>query len=268
MRGLILLFVLCAVAQAAINQNGCGKRPLRPNPPNKVVGGNIVPVKGDYGWMTGMYRSGSFICGGSLIDPNWVLSAAHCTAGSANVNNYQMYIGFHDRLSMESWTIQRGVSKIIQHAQYSASTLRNDIVLLKLAQPCPIDNNYILPACIPDGSESWVGKIGTATGWGTLFSGGGLPRELYEVGMPHLTDARCTQRFNTDPNTQMCGGEVGFGLDTCQGDSGGPYVFKSARDGNYYLVGLTSWGYGCGDGGVYTKTAGYFNWINSNVNTQ
>jgi len=270
MRGLILIFAFIAAAQAAIpvNHASCGLRPRASVENDKVVGGHQAIV-GDHGWMTAMRRNGAFICGCSVVDSWWAISAAHCTVGSANVAVYILDIGGHDRNVPENWVQSMRVQRLVNHQQYSSATLRNDISMLKFATEVMFDNNYIVPVCVPRGDEDWQSKSGWATGWGSLFSGGGVSRYLMQVWMIHLTDARCAQRFGTSVDTrlQMCGGEVGGGIDTCQGDSGGPYVFQSVQDGKWYLIGITSWGYGCGDGGVYTKTAGYYNWIINTIAT-
>jgi secreted trypsin-like serine protease len=264
MRGLLIFTIVLAMglaAQGAMNRPGCGKRPLKPN---KVVGGTQA-IPGDWGWMTSMHRSGSFICGGSVIDEWWVVSAAHCTAGSANVANYILNVGGHDRLAWESWVISKRVSRIIQHAQYSASTLRNDIVLLKFDSPITFDNYYIIAVCVADGSEFFQGRIGWATGWGTLFSGGSVSRYNMQVAMLELTDARCLQKYTTAHTPSMiCAGD-NTGVDTCQGDSGGPYTQYSAVFQGEVLEGITSWGYGCGDGGVYTRVSFFYQWIFSTM---
>jgi len=268
MNGLVLLFVLAAAAQAAVNPPGCGKRPLASAANDKVVGGHQA-VAGDWGWMTAMRRNGGFICGGSLVDSMWMITAAHCPFGNANPAVYILDVGGHDRNMQETWVQSKRVQRIINHPQYSSATLRNDISLMKFDTPVQIDNYYIVPVCIPDGSEDWQGAMGWATGWGSLFSGGGVSRYLMQVHMLHLMHDRCKARFGTSVDTavQMCGGEIGGGIDTCQGDSGGPYVFQSVRNQDWYLIGITSWGYGCGDGGVYTRTSGYFNWITSTMQT-
>jgi secreted trypsin-like serine protease len=85
-----------------------------------------------------------------------------------------------------------------------------------------------------------------------------------EVEMPFLTDARCKQKYPTvNTVVAVCAGEDGQNKDTCQGDSGGPLVVKS--QGKWQLAGITSWGYGCGDGGVYTRTSNYYNWIDAQI---
>jgi len=266
MNGVIFLFALFAMASAAIHHPGCGKRPLgwREPPKDKVVGGWEANL-GDWGWMVGILRFNSFICGASLVSDRAVITAAHCLYGSTNVNNYQLIIGMHDRLANEEWVITVRVTRMVLHAQYSPSTLMHDIAIMHF-DPIEIDNYYIVPVCVAKPPQDWQSIKCWATGWGSLFSGGSVTRYLQEVDMLHLTNNRCSQRFGTRVNTtlQMCGGEVGEGIDTCQGDSGGPLVCEDTTTNTWYLVGITSWGFGCGDGGVYTKCQGYETWIGTN----
>ena len=105
---------------------------------------------------------------------------------------------------------------------------------------------------------------------------------MNQVTMPWLNDQRCKEKYPTaNVTVAVCAGETGGNLDTCQveknsilnqdsiiwsyilfkGDSGGPLVVKSTEDGRYYAGGITSWGYGCNDGGVYTRTSFYYDWI-------
>jgi len=260
MNGFFIFATLLVSVYGQLNPSGCGKRPLFNG--DKVVGGTVA-VPGDWGWQISMLFNGRHICGGTLVDANWIVTAGHCVYGYLNPSFYSIDIGLHDRTVKESWFINRKVQRVIIHEQYDDWTLHNDIALMKLTTPATIDYYYIVPACVQRSSEDLSGKTSWATGWGTLFSGGSLSRYNMQVPMPVLTDARCIQRFGEDVDgpTHVCAGEVGNNKDTCQGDSGGPLVLKNDLDGLWYLIGITSWGYGCGDGGVYTRVSHHVQWI-------
>lgn len=94
---------------------------------------------------------------------------------------------------------------------------------------------------------------------------------LREVEVPILTEAQCSQA-PLSPNTaiMLCAGEVNDGVDTCQGDSDGPLVVEdtlnmATGEKQSLLIGITSWGIGCGDIGVYTKVQNYFDWIENTI---
>jgi len=270
MRGLIFLAVLAALAYAqddstTFNDPDCGRRSCEikgTTCSNKVVGGQKADPE-DWGWQVAMNYNGRFTCGGSVLNKHWIVTAAHCVYGRLNPNFYTFNFGLHDRTIPESWATTRSVSKVIMHPSYSPNTLQNDIALMKLSTPIDY-NDQILPVCIPDNTFDFADTDSWATGWGTLFSGGSVSRYLMEVKMPFLTDARCKQKYTTvNTVVAVCAGEDGQNKDTCQGDSGGPLVVKSR--GRWQLAGITSWGYGCGDGGVYTRTSNYFNWIDTTI---
>jgi len=277
----LILGASCQLADDAnrINPPNCGRRlsEIDPSSPSKVVGGTDA-VLGDWGWQVSMNYSGRFICGGSLINSQWILTAAHCVS-SLSASFYSYDIGHHDRRQLESWAVTRKVKQVVKHPNYSAARFTNDIALMKLSEPITYVKE-IVPVCIPNGQVDYSGRDSWGTGWGTLFSGGSVSRYLQEVKMPFLSDARCRQKFGSaaDVSVMVCAGETGEGKDTCQGDSGGPLTVKHIpsdpsnevfddADNNaqpaqrWYNVGITSWGYGCGDGGVYTRTTNYYNWI-------
>ena len=118
-----------------------------------------------------------------------------------------------------------------------------------------------MPVCIDDGSINYENKESWATGWGALVEGGSASRKLYQVKLPILTKARCVQKYRQSNQTvEVCAGD-NAGIDTCQGDSGGPLVVRNPVDGKWYNHGVTSYGYGCGDGGVYARTGAFKDWI-------
>lgn len=113
-----------------VNPEGCGKR--LNDFPNKIVGGYQAAV-GDWGWQIGMNYNGRFSCGGSLINSQWVLTAAHCLYGRLTPSYYTISVGYNDRLTPNSWSTVKAVTKIFIHESYSPSTFSNDIALMKLA---------------------------------------------------------------------------------------------------------------------------------------
>lgn len=279
MKGLIIFVAILATALArdtTVNPSQCGVR-LNNNKhvgqPDKVVGGSPA-TPGDWGWQITMNYNGRLMCGGSLLNTEWILSAAHCTDRRTNPSPYTILVGAHNRYSMESWAVSRKVSKVINHKSYSSSTMQHDISMLKLASPVTY-SKYIVPACVsePSCDNIYPGQTAYATGWGTTSSGGSTSSVLREVALLYLTDSRCKQKYSSvNSAVAICAGDNHEYADTCQGDSGGPLVNLHPSNapvlaGKWVLTGITSWGYGCGSGGVYTRVSYYKNWIQNNMNS-
>jgi len=260
----IFCLVLVAYANAqtqTIPSNTCGLRPLG----GRIVGG-VVSKIGDWPWSGSLQANGRHICGGTLISKTWFLTAAHCTTSTV-ASQYRVQLGVHDRTVPERWVKTYAVKRVIPHPSYNSQKIQNDISLLELTTSTEPWNEYILPACFPSANQDFQGKTCTATGWGATFSGGSVTRYQYEVNMPVLTDTACRTKYGggsqnmLNSATQICAGLAGQNKDTCQGDSGGPLVVKD--NNKWFLAGLTSWGIGCGDGGVYTKCSAFRSWVTS-----
>ncbi|CAF0925706.1 unnamed protein product [Adineta ricciae] len=247
-------------------KDACGLRPLkaRSDDTARIVGGT-VSTRGDWPWQISMERNGKHICGGSLINDQWIVTAAHCVSGNTNPSVYRIIFGVHDRLISDSWVISRTVQSVIVHPSYVASNFKNDIALMKLSTKVEPYTEYYMPVCFPNATQTFEGATGITTGWGAPVYGGSLLRYLTEVPTPVLSDTACKARYNTgmiNSANQICSG--GNSKGACQGDSGGPFVVSDpTRNGRYVLAGLTSWGIGCGDGGVYTRLSAYKAWIES-----
>ena len=148
--------VLAPVGGATVNDPSCGIRKVSQS---RVIGGTDA-AKGAWPWQIGMYRNGGFICGGTLIAPNWVLTAAHCvvsggTVGSAS--DYEIVVGDLHREMNDTTEMKHQVELIIAHPNYDGNVINNDIALMKLRTPV-IMNDHVITACIPEKTD--VVRIG------------------------------------------------------------------------------------------------------------
>ncbi|CAF0707715.1 unnamed protein product [Brachionus calyciflorus] len=252
-----------------VNAPYCG---IKSENDKKIVGGEEAN-RGEWPWQIAIYFRNRFICGGSLINSMWILTAAHCVY-KQNSNSYAIVTGLHDLDNRDIYTQTRQISQIIVHPSYSQIGFKNDIALMRLSQKV-ILNNQTLPVCLPLPYKYYSNVKSTATGWGSIRSGGPVSKILNEVELPLLNDIDCLKLYPTvTPSIALCAGNTGLNKDTCQGDSGGPLVVEETnmigkslmkKEKHFFLAGITSWGDGCGNGGVYTRTSNYYDWIKQNI---
>uniref|UniRef100_A0A7N6AI96 Peptidase S1 domain-containing protein n=1 Tax=Anabas testudineus TaxID=64144 RepID=A0A7N6AI96_ANATE len=241
----------------------CGQPPLN----NKIVGGQVASA-GSWPWQVSLQISRRHFCGGSLINDQWVLTAAHCTTWTS-ASSVTVYLGLQSREGYNPNQQFRRVSLIINHPRYISITQVNDIALLKLSSPVTF-TNFVLPVCLAasdstfySGTDSWV------TGWGATASGANtISQDLREVKVPVVGNRQCNCDYGvgTITNNMMCAGLSSGGKDFCQGDSGGPMVSKQGS--RWIQSGIVSFGEGCAlpnFPGVYTRVSQYQSWINSTI---
>eukprot|EP00343_Euplotes_focardii_P009423 CAMPEP_0205824966 /NCGR_PEP_ID=MMETSP0206-20130828/23385_1 /ASSEMBLY_ACC=CAM_ASM_000279 /TAXON_ID=36767 /ORGANISM="Euplotes focardii, Strain TN1" /LENGTH=285 /DNA_ID=CAMNT_0053123575 /DNA_START=25 /DNA_END=879 /DNA_ORIENTATION=- len=223
-----------------------------------IVGGDIVSPKDKYPWMTGLRssRSGASWCGGLLISPTFVLTAAHCRRPVwVSVNTFY-------RQGTDDGTQVR-VGRWITHPEYQSG--RYDLQLLELRTAVTGVEPIVLDTSAGDGSA--VGTIATAVGWGAIREGGPTSAELREVDLAVVSNQACQEALQRPDRpvdvSMVCAGGV-EGQSACHGDSGGPLMNKESR----VLIGVVSWGIGCaraGLPGVFGRVSTVRNWIDSVV---
>merc|ERR1712200_219411 len=233
----------------------------------RIVGGSNTEV-GEFPWQVSVrnFLGGiSHFCGGTVIDPSWILTAAHCLDGLTPIQ-YEIVAGIHNVHIPSIHEQIRRVDKGFMHPDYNWDDKEFDIGLIKLNSPLHITD--FVQSINLTRSDVPAGTICTATGWGiTVEDGTFLAETLQKVDVPVVSDDDCFKIYAYLMRDDMlCAGEEG--KDSCSGDSGGPLVCSTAEDG-LSVAGVTSWGQGCGrrgKPGVYTEVSYFRDWILQTIN--
>ncbi|XP_071624247.1 acrosin-like [Heliangelus exortis] len=271
---LLLLLSLCCSAHGRGDTCGelCGLRPMvSGSGSSRVVGGRDTRP-GAWPWTVSIqnpWKIGTgHVCGGSLISPQWVLSAAHCFIRARHVTLWRVVVGATRLSQLGPETQVRSIRHLLVHEHYDSSSEANDIALLELDQPVQC-SPYIQTACVPNASLR-VSELTACyvSGWGaTTARSRGSSDVLQEARVRLIDVSLCNSSWlyrGTIHPHNLCAGYLQGGIDTCQGDSGGPLVCKGSSADCFWLVGLTSWGEGCARPrrpGVYTSTQDFYDWI-------
>ncbi|XP_060723006.1 serine protease 27-like [Tachysurus vachellii] len=231
----LLIFVKVSLGQIST----CGQAPL-----NYRIVGEQSTSAGAWPWQVSLHSpvKSRHFCGGSLVNKEWVTTAAHCFALARLTSGLVVYLGKQAQEGVNQNQLTRHVTKIIKHPQYNNITNNNDIALILLSSSVTF-TNYIRPVCLavqgsnfPSGTQCWI------TGWGDIALGVRLPSPgvLQEAQVPVIGRTQCDTLLGPGiiTNKMICAGLLQGGKDTCQGDSGGPMVTKQGRV--WIQAGITS----------------------------
>uniref|UniRef100_A0A6M2DL83 Putative trypsin-like serine protease n=1 Tax=Xenopsylla cheopis TaxID=163159 RepID=A0A6M2DL83_XENCH len=207
----------------------------------RIMGGFKVDIK-EFGWQLSLQYENKHVCGASIIHQNWAITAAHCVEDSFLTPNLLSLRAGSDQHAAGGTVY--GVREVSIHPGYGLS-MNYDVALLKMSKSfsftvCSVQS--ISLAKMND--ELDTGAIVTVTGWGHSKEDGVMEKYLHGVELNIVDHNECNEAyadFGGITENMICAGTKDGGKDSCKGDSGGPLIDK-----NRTLIGIVSWGFGCG----------------------
>ena len=238
------------------------------NSEHEIVGGAATTIA-QRPWQISLQEGGSHFCGGSIISPTWILTAAHCV--EYLVWSDLRVIAGVTKLSQASTGQTGRVKRVVIYPDYDEPTSGGDAALVELTSPLDLSGDsakaiLIMTAAGAVAGVTDPGVMVTVTGWGTLYTGSySTPDTLQTVDVPVVSHAQAVEAYAglTLTTDQLAAGYLGTGgKDACQGDSGGPLTVSTPE--GPALAGIVSWGAGCGDRrypGMYSRVSSFASWI-------
>ncbi|KAI8901400.1 trypsin-like cysteine/serine peptidase domain-containing protein [Globomyces pollinis-pini] len=234
-----------------------------------IVNGTPVGSPDVYPWLVAIRRVGyPGWCGGTLISPTKIMTAAHCTVNDGSLfpqNEFTVFAHRYDinKSAASEKAATYTVTKMTPHPKYVNVDQGYDVAVwdLKLVDGTPPTTVVKLD----DGTLTQSGQSLIVAGWGDRYNGAqqGSPIML-EVTLPVTPSTTCYRYYPElkSITTAFCAGNTN-GKDSCQGDSGGP-LFSKNEDGSVTVAGVVSYGGACGSGpGVYSKVSNLSSWVRS-----
>ncbi|KAG7197994.1 hypothetical protein KM043_016219 [Ampulex compressa] len=246
----LFLLALVAFSEAAV---------LQFNDPRIVNGRDAKPGEIPYQVSLQRIASSMHFCGGSILNENYVITAAHCVAGNSP-SALKVIAGTIDLRKPRS---EHFVAAIIVHEEYNpADSWKNDVALLKVKTPF-VKTQHVSFVTLPEADMVVnANDVAVVSGWGNLFQGGPTSVRLQRVNIYIAHQEYCKymykQMYYNVYDSQVCAFDPTVQKGSCHGDSGGPLTVQGT------LIGLVSWARGCALTDyptVYTRVSSHLEWI-------
>uniref|UniRef100_A0A8C6WPA7 Suppression of tumorigenicity 14b n=1 Tax=Neogobius melanostomus TaxID=47308 RepID=A0A8C6WPA7_9GOBI len=228
--------------------------------------GRVEARVGEWPWQVSLHLNNQHVCGASVLNKRWILTAAHCVYISATDRSVKR------QYDTDQWDVQLGLLTQGRSDEwtYNPRTYDSDVALMELDKEVDL-NQHVWPICLPakthrfiSGTEAWI------TGWGSsVLRSGSMASTLQKASVRLVNSTVCKALMGSDVTERMiCAGVLQGGIDACQvRDSGGPLSVQEPS-GRAFLAGLVSWGDGCAQRnkpGIYTRVTQFTDWIRTNT---